>query len=151
MGIVEMILLAVSGLRTVMANPALGGGSSVRLDQASELLGILGALIEEGDDAYDDLKDFTETIQTMAKQGREPSADEWDILRGRSDAAHARLQAAKDELLAEEEPEPTPEPEPEPDPEPTPEPEPEPEVVTDPTPAEDTLPDDDDPIVEPPQ
>ena len=100
MGIVEMILLAVSGLRTVMANPALGGGSSVRLDQASELLGILGTLLEQGDDAYDDLKEFTETIEAMAKQGREPTPDEWDILRGRSDDALDGLLAAMDELLA---------------------------------------------------
>lgn len=151
MDFISLAILAVNGLRTVMSNPALGGGSSVRLDQASELLGILGVLLEQGDDAYDDLKEFTETIEDMVKKGREPSADEWDIMRGRSDEAHARLQAAKEELLAEEEPEPTPEPEPEPEPEPTPEPESEPEVVTDPTPAEDTLPDDDDPIVEPPQ
>lgn len=125
MGIVEMILLAVSGLRTVMANPALGGGSSVRLNQASELLGILGTLIEQGDDAYDDLKEFTEMIEDMVSKGREPTPDEWDIMRGRSDDAHARLQAAKEELQAEEEPEPTPEPEPEPTPEPEPETEPE--------------------------
>ena len=136
----ELLVAAVNGLRTVICNPALGGGSSVRLDQASELLGILGGIIEQGEDGYDDLNEFVGVVEGMVKVGREPSSDEWDALR-----------CKKEELLAEEEPEPTPEPEPEPEPEPTPEPEPEPEVVTDPTPAEDTLPDDDDPIVEPPQ
>jgi len=136
---ISLILLAVNGIRTVIANPALGGGSSVKFDQASELLGILGVLISQGDDAIDDLKAFTKTIESMAEQGRAPNEEEWAIMRRRSDDAHARLQAAKEELL-EEEPEPTPEPEPEPTPEPAPEPEPEvveedpvPEAEPDPT------------------
>lgn len=126
---ISLILLAVNGFRTVLNNPALGGGSSVRLDQASELLGILGVLISQGDDAIDDLKAFTATIQSMAAEGRAPNDQEWDVLRGRSDDAHARLQAAKEELLGEEEVDdevPTEsEPEAEPTSEPTPESEPE--------------------------
>ncbi len=137
---ISLAILAINGLRTVLVNPLIGGGSNLRLDQASELLGVLGTLLEQGDDALDDLKAFTETIEAMAAEGRGPSKMEWDILRGRSDDAQARLQAAKEELLAEE---PDPEPEPEPDPEPEPEPEP--------SPAVDTLPDDDNPVVEPPQ
>jgi hypothetical protein len=128
---ISLILLAVNGIRTVIANPALGGGSSVKFDEASELLGILGVLIGQGADGMDDLKKFTETIESMAAQGRAPSSAEWDIMRGRSDDAHARLQAAKEELLGEEEVDdevPT-DPEPEPEPTPEPAPEPEPEVV----------------------
>lgn len=62
-------------------------------------------------------------------------------MRARSDDAHARLQAAKEELLGEEDPEEPEEPE-------TPE---EPEEPVDPvaSPAEDTLPDDDEPVVDP--
>ena len=123
---ISLALLAINGLSTILSNPALGGGSSVKLGQASELLGILGALISQGDDALDDLKAFTETIEEMAAKGRAPTPGEWDVMRARSDDAHARLQAAKEELLGEEEPE-----EPE---EPT---EPE-EPVTDPTPAVET-------------
>jgi hypothetical protein len=133
----SLIILAVNGIRTVINNPALGGGSSVKFDEASELLGILGVLIGQGADGMDDLKKFTETIESMAAQGRAPSSAEWDIMRDRSDEAHARLQAAKEELLEEtatEEPEPAPEPEPEPTPEPAPEPEPE-VVEEDPVPA----------------
>lgn len=117
---IQLILLAINGLRTVLSNPAIGGGSNVRFTEASELLGILGTLIEQGDDGLEDLKEFTEVIEDMAKKGRAPNATEWDIMRRRSDDAHARLQKAKEELLAEEEPEPLPEPEPEPEPEPDP-------------------------------
>lgn len=99
----SIALLAINGLRTVMGNPALGGGSSVRLDQASELLGILGTLLQQGDESLDDLREFTKIIEAMAAQGREPTPTEWGILRQRSDAAHARLQAVKEELLREEE------------------------------------------------
>lgn len=132
---IQMILLAINGLRTVMGNPALGGGSSVRLTEASELLGILGMLIEQGDDGLEDLKEFTEVIEDMVKKGRAPSAVEWDIMRRRSDDAHERLQRAKEELLEEAEEETVDD-----------------EVPTDPvdpTPAIDTLPDDDNIIVDP--
>jgi outer membrane biosynthesis protein TonB len=135
---ISLALLAINGLSTILSNPALGGGSSVKLGQASELLGILGALISQGDDALDDLKAFTETIEEMAAKGRAPTAGEWDVMRARSDDAHERLQAAKEELLAEEEPE---------EPEVTTEPE---EPVTDPTPAVETLPTEE-PVVEPPE
>ncbi len=125
----SLIILAVNGIRTVIANPALGGGSSVKFDEASELLGILGVLIGQGADGLEDLKFFTEAIESMAAQGRAPSSEEWDIMRGRSDDAHARLQAAKEELLGEEDVDdevPTEsEPETEPTSEPTPESEPE--------------------------
>lgn len=135
---ISMAILAINGLSTVLSNPALGGGSSVKMGQASELLGILGALISQGDDALDDLKEFTKTIEDMAEKGRAPNDAEWDVMRARSDDAHARLQAAKEELLEEEEPEETVDDEVPADPV-----DPEPA-----SPAEDTLPDDD-PIVDP--
>ena len=132
----SLIILAVNGIRTVIANPALGGGSSVKFDEASELLGILGVLIGQGADGLEDLKKFTAVIESMALQGRAPSSEEWDIMRGRSDDAHARLQAAKEELLGEEEVDDEVPTESEPEAEPTPEPAPEPEsevVEEDPT------------------
>jgi hypothetical protein len=104
---ISLAILAINGLSTVLSNPALGGGTSVKFGQASELLGILGTLISQGDDALDDLKEFTAAIERMAAEGRPPSDDEWSIMRARSDDAHARLQAAKEELLEEEEPEET--------------------------------------------
>ncbi len=141
---ISLILLAVNGIRTVINNPALGGGSSVKFDEASELLGVLGTLIGQGADGVDDLKKFTEVIESMAAQGRAPSSAEWDIMRGRSDDAHASLQAAKEELLGEEEVDDevpaSSESEPEPQADPTPDPEPEvaEEPDTDPDPEEET-------------
>ncbi len=130
----SLAIMAVNALSTVFRNPALGGGSSVRLDQASELLGILGSLMQEGDEALDDLKEFTSLVEEMAAKGRPPTQGEWDIMRARSDDAHARLQAAKEELLEEEE-----------DPE-----EPEEPETPEPSPAVETLPPEE-PVVEPPE
>lgn len=151
---IQLIMLAINGLRTVLGNPALGGGSSVRLTEASELLGILGMLIEQGDDGLEDLKEFTEVIEDMASKGRAPSQIEWDIMRRRSDDAHARLQKAKEELLADEAEETVDDEVPADPVEPEFEQpiftsEADPADVEQPTPAEDTLPDDDDIIVDP--
>lgn len=114
---ISMILLAINGLSTVLSNPALGGGSSVRMGEASELLALLNMLIQEGDDGYDDLKAFTDVIESMVVQGRSPTPTEWLGIRARSEDAHARLQAVKDELLGEvEDPSaPAPDPDPAPD------------------------------------
>jgi hypothetical protein len=102
MGIIELILVAIRGLAVVTNNPALGGGSSVRMQEASELLALLGELLERGDEAHDELVAFTKVVEGMAKQGRAPSGAEWDTLRGRSDAAHATIQDAVADLDAEE-------------------------------------------------
>ncbi len=109
---IELILVAIRGLALVTNNPALGGGSSVRMQEASELLGLLGELLERGDEAHDDLVAFTKVMEGMAKQGRAPSSIEWDTLRARSDAAHDVIQEA---AAATEEPEVATEPEPEPE------------------------------------
>jgi hypothetical protein len=105
MGILELVLVAIKGLSVVLNNPALGGGSSVRMQEASELLALLGELLTRGDAAHDELVAFTKTVEGMTAQGRAPSKAEWDTLRGRSDAAHALIQdaaaAAEDEETEE--------------------------------------------------
>lgn len=100
---IELILVAIRGLALVTNNPALGGGSSVKMQEASELLGLLGELLERGDEAHDDLVAFTKVMESMAKQGRAPSTAEWNTLRNRSDAAHDVIQAAAAAAEAEEE------------------------------------------------
>ena len=102
MGFAELLAIAVAGLRTVLANPLLGGDSSVKMQEASELLGMLSDIITQGDDALDELREFTATITAMAEEGRDPTPAEWQALRERSDAAHDRLQAMKEEILREE-------------------------------------------------
>lgn len=94
MGIIELVLVAIKGLSVVLNNPALGGGSSVRMQEASELLGLLGELLTRGDEAHDELVAFTEVVEDMAEKGRQPTTAEWNTLRGRSDAAHDVIQAA---------------------------------------------------------
>ena len=106
MNIVQLILLGIQSINQLLNNPALGGGSSVKAQEASELLGILAMLITEGEDAYEDLKEFTQLIKTMAEEGRAPTRVEWENLRAREQLAHERLQAVKEELTSsEEEPE----------------------------------------------
>jgi hypothetical protein len=100
---ITFAITAINGLRLLLNNPALGGGSSVRPSEASELLGILGTLLVEGDDAHSDLVAFTEQIEAMVVAGRGPTPDEWTALRERSDAAHDRLQEIEEELRDEEE------------------------------------------------
>lgn len=101
MGIIELILVAVRGLSLVTNNPALGGASSVRMQEVSELLGLLGELLQRGDEAHDELKAFAAAVEKIAKENRSPTRVEWDTLRGRSDAAHAIIQDAA--AAAEEE------------------------------------------------
>jgi hypothetical protein len=94
MGIIELVLVAIQGLSVVLNNPALGGGSSVRMQEASELLALLGELLTRGDEAHEELVAFTKVVEEMAAQGRQPTTAEWNTLRGRSDAAHDVIQAA---------------------------------------------------------
>jgi hypothetical protein len=104
MGIIELALVAIKGLSVVLNNPALGGGSSVKMQEASELLALLGELLTRGDAAHDELVAFTKTVEEMAAQGRAPTTAEWATLRQRSDAAHAIIQEAA-AAAAEPEPE----------------------------------------------
>lgn len=102
MGIVELALVAIKGLSVVLNNPALGGGSSVRMQDASELLALLGELLTRGDEAHDELVAFTKVVEGMAAQGRQPTTAEWNTLRGRSDAAHDIIQEAAAAVVEEE-------------------------------------------------
>ena len=97
MGILELVMVAIRGLSLITNNPALGGGSSLRLQEASEFLNILADLVQAGDAGHKELVAFTETIQRMADAGTGPTKAEWAALRARSDAAHETLQAAKGE------------------------------------------------------
>lgn len=94
MGIIELALVAIKGLSVVLNNPALGGGSSLQLREASDLLGLLGELLTRGDEAHDELVAFTNVVEDMAARGRQPTPAEWNTLRGRSDAAHDVIQTA---------------------------------------------------------
>lgn len=102
MNIIQLILVAVRGISVLTNNPALGGGSNLRLQQASELLAMLGELLERGDEAHTELKEFTEVIEVMVEENREPTPAEWQALRDRSDAAHSTIQEAASAAEAED-------------------------------------------------
>ena len=107
MNIIQLILVAIRGVSVLTNNPALGGGSNLKVQEASELLAMLGELLERGDEAHTELKEFTEVIQKMAEGNRAPTPTEWQTLRDRSDAAHDTIQKAA-EAAAKPEPEPEP-------------------------------------------
>lgn len=92
---IELIHIAINGLALLLKNPALGGSSNLRLQEASELLGLLDQILTRGEEAYEDLVAFAETIQAMVDANRAPTPAEWAALRARSDTAHAVLQEAK--------------------------------------------------------
>ena len=122
---IQLILIALRGLSVITSNPALGGGSMVNRQETSKLLDFLGELLERGDEAHTELKEFAEAVKAIADENRAPSRAEWQSLQDRSDAAHDVIQTARRAAEAEEavddevpaDPEPTPEPTPEPDPE----------------------------------
>lgn len=95
--------LILRSLQVISNNPALGGGSSVKLAEISELLGLFGQLFERGDEALDELRAFADIVEAMANEGRAPTRAEWDVLRGRSDAAHEVIQEAAEQAREEEE------------------------------------------------
>lgn len=103
MGIIELILVAIRGLSVVTNNPALGGGSSLRMNEISDFLALLGELVERGDETHDELVEFTEIIEKMVAENRGPNRDEWQTLRDRSDEAHDVIQAAAAAAAEEEE------------------------------------------------
>ena len=104
MGILELVLVAIKGISVVTNNPAFGGGSNLKLQEASELLSLLGELASRGKEGHKELKAFTATIEEMVANNRAPTVLEWEELRARSDAAHAAIQeavAAADQAEAE--------------------------------------------------
>lgn len=127
MNALALALTALRGISTLI------GGVKIRGRDGSELLNLLASLIEEGADTFEDLKAFTETIEAMVTDNRDPTSAEWDDLRARGQSAHDRLQAVKAELEPEPEPE-VEEEEPTPEAEPVPEAAPEEEEEADPTP-----------------
>ena len=124
MNALQLALTALRGISTLLGN------IKIRGRDGSELLNLLASLVEEGADAFEDLRAFTETIEAMVTDNRDPTSAEWDDLRARGQAAHDRLQAVKAEL----EPEAEVEEEETPEAEPVPEAEPEAEEEADPTP-----------------
>jgi hypothetical protein len=98
---ISLILLTVQSLGVVLHNPALGGGSSVKFDQAASILGMLASLIMAGKEGEKGLIELAHMVQSMKDENRGPTPSEWATLVARQNAAHEQLQALKPELEAE--------------------------------------------------
>jgi hypothetical protein len=96
MGIVTLILTAFQGIGV------LAGNQHINLGQVNELLATLARLVQIGGATHLELKNFTEAIERMVAEDRGPNDMEWANLKARSNAAHARLQAAKADILADD-------------------------------------------------
>lgn len=100
MGFAELFMIAVQGISTILNNPLLGGQASATARQASELLAILGSLVQKGDEAYEELRAFASIIKAMADEGRGPTREERQFLREQRAIVHAGYQAEKERILA---------------------------------------------------
>lgn len=99
---ISLILLSLSSLSIVLKNPALGGGSSLQLGQTADLLTSLVAAIAQGEQGYEHLKEFTDSVRAMAAEGRGPTKAEWANLIARRDQALDRMARAKLQIEQEE-------------------------------------------------
>ena len=93
----------LQGLMALSANMQLGGHKGENWERFSGYLSLLSRLLEEGEEAYNDIELLSQQIQQMVEENRGPTSEELQILEERSQEAHNRLQAVKEELLVEEE------------------------------------------------
>lgn len=95
---VQLLIVAIQSLSRVADNPSLGGHKGANLERVRELLGLLSLILEEGTDQVEDLKEFTKTVELMAREERGPTNKELRNLETRKRVAHERLQAIKKAL-----------------------------------------------------
>lgn len=86
----ELVLGLLSNLSVIARDPALG----VR-DRAVTSMLTLVTLARSGTEGLAALKTLSEEVQKMAQEGRQPTPEEWDKMKERSDAAHAAIQNFK--------------------------------------------------------
>lgn len=87
------ILQLVPPLLRTIANAAPSAGSFLAPFVDEILLGA-AALIEQGEEGAQGLAELTNHIKSMAQAGRDPTVDDFNELRARSNAAHATIQAS---------------------------------------------------------
>ena len=91
----------INNFSTLFDNPALGGVPSINSKVASELLSILGSLVDSGEDATY----FAGIIESLALGGRKPSRREWVALRGEAQVVEEEPVEEEPPVVAQEEPE----------------------------------------------
>lgn len=85
------ILALISELLRVLASvPA---SSSFLTPHLDTILSAVASLIDAGEAGASELQALTAHIKSMAASGTDPTADDWMVLKARSDAAHTIIQA----------------------------------------------------------
>ena len=97
---IEIILTIVRGIGTLTHNKALGGGG-IGSERTATLLETFAALVQGGEEAWEDMKVFAQEIQSLVDQNGEPSRGQWAAMIARDQAVRQRL---ADNLAAIENP-----------------------------------------------
>lgn len=88
----ELISLFLRSLSIIASDPALGSrGSTIK-----SVLDLAALAVERGAAGRDQLAALHEQLKHMVDEGREPTPEEWDALKARSDAAHRTIQEWKE-------------------------------------------------------
>jgi len=89
-----MDTVLISSLLRTLATVATLAHDSVKTQTVSRTLSYAATLVEAGAQGEEKLKELTADLQGMVAAGRDPTSDEWDALKLRSDAAHAAIQGS---------------------------------------------------------
>jgi len=85
------ILMLVPNLLRILASaPA---SSSFLTPSIDSILNSIAAFIEKGEEGATALQALNDHIKAMVNANRDPTIEEWNTLKARSDAAHTILQA----------------------------------------------------------
>lgn len=87
---VAIITLIVRGIATLTHNKALGGGG-IGSERTATLLETFAALVQGGEEAWEDMKVFALDIQALVDQHGEPTRGQWDAMVARDQAVRQRL------------------------------------------------------------
>lgn len=90
------VLTLVATLLETLANavPGIASGQSPLVSILDTVLITAAELIKVGEAGATELQALTAHIQAMVSSGRDPTEDDWNQLKARSDAAHALIQSA---------------------------------------------------------
>jgi len=97
----ELILAALSALRTLVSNPKLGGGGLKSIDTVF-MIGHIIELGQGGAKTAAALKEFTAQIQSMADAGYQPTSRDFDSFTTRLNTALDVIAVAKAHLQEEQ-------------------------------------------------
>lgn len=87
---IAIILTIVRGIATLTHNHALGGGG-IGSERTATLLETFAALVQGGEETWEDMKVFAQEIQMLVDQNGEPTRGQWEAMIARDKAVRQRL------------------------------------------------------------